>query len=168
MAMLKDSFNSEVPVRRCHHCEHEGKPVSANKFNEVHGYAFQCEKCGKFLTWGGKNKAIVVDGERQRSTQWTAKRLNVEFCQMCLRNQNTLGTRETLEAHHVVPIETGGPDSPENIWIVCTPCHKQIHFMRIYLNEHQQRHVDAWSALQRFKENNPDLYARVSGKGGSQ
>jgi 5-methylcytosine-specific restriction endonuclease McrA len=160
-----DSFNSEIPTRTCHHCGHEGKPMMSGKLNEIHGYAFSCAECGRFIAWGGKKKQIVAEGQRQFSTQWSPSRLGISFCQMCLRPDANLGTAESLQSHHILPVKDGGADEPGNLWVVCTSCHRLIHHQRVYLYEHNQKFVDAHEALSRFKQNNPDLYARIMGKG---
>ena len=32
-----------------------------------------------------------------------------------------------------IQVADGGPDSKENIWVLCTPCHRITHYQRIYL-----------------------------------
>lgn len=162
--MLKDSFNTEIPDRKCHHCEHQGKPMRG-RFNELHGYAFVCEQCERFLAWGGKNKAIMAEDKRQRSSQWTAHRLRIRSCQMCLREQDELGTREQLEVHHVQPVSQGGADQPDNLWVVCTACHRLIHWQQTYLNDHQKQRSAAWKSFQRFKKTNPEAYKKIHRSG---
>jgi 5-methylcytosine-specific restriction endonuclease McrA len=55
---------------------------------------------------------------------------------MCLRHVDRLGSHGALQVHHVVEIQNGGEDTKENIWVVCTSCHKLIHHQRTYLNNH--------------------------------
>jgi len=52
---------------------------------------------------------------------------------MCLIKEVDLPPRETLEGHHVVEYANGGTDDADNVWVVCTACHKLIHWRRTYL-----------------------------------
>lgn len=151
--------------KQCKRCGQLVEPVTHGEVNEVHGYKLHCPHCGLFVGWSGKTKQVKNDnGERKRSSMWTAKRLNFDFCQMCLREKSFLGKGERLEVHHIISIDEGGMDLPDNIWIVCTACHRLIHHQRIYLHEHQKKFMDAYNALQRFKHENPELYKQVHGK----
>jgi 5-methylcytosine-specific restriction endonuclease McrA len=141
------------------------EPVTYGEVSDVHGYKLHCPHCGMYVGWGGKTQAIKNgNGERVRSSQWTAKRLNADHCEMCQRRKDFLGKGERLEIHHVLEISQGGEDVPENIWILCTACHRIVHHQRTYLYEHQKKFMDSYEALQRFKEKYPDLYRRVRGK----
>ena len=60
-----------------------------------------------------------------------------------------LGTHETLEIHHKIEINDGGQDIKENILVVCTHCHKLIHHVRTYMNDH---FGDFWREYERMKE----------------
>lgn len=54
------------------------------------------------------------------------------YCELCGRTESTLRDSDVLEAHHVLEY-SGTPDSSrENVWIVCTACHRLIHHMRTY------------------------------------
>jgi hypothetical protein len=46
-----------------------------------------------------------------------------------------------LTSHHVQEINEGGPDVPENIWVLCSSCHRLVHHQRTYLNEHVKSHI---------------------------
>jgi len=37
----------------------------------------------------------------------------------------------------------GGPDEPDNILIVCTACHKQVHFLQCYFNRYLAEYFKA-------------------------
>ncbi len=53
-------------------------------------------------------------------------------CQEC----GTIPQKITdLIAHHLTPVTCGGASVPENIKLVCRPCHKQ---------EHKDRHGEQW------------------------
>lgn len=163
--MAEKEPNPIFTEKQCKRCGQLVEPITHGEINDVHGYKLHCPKCGLFVGWSGKRQAIKDEvGGRQRSSQWTAKRLNQDFCQMCMRNKDFLGKGERLEVHHVLPVNENGEDTPDNIWIVCTACHRLIHHQRIYLHEHQKQFQDAYHALQKFKHENPELYKRVHGR----
>lgn len=37
-------------------------------------------------------------------------------CQVC-------GSTQDLEKHHIIPLEKGGPDVPQNLIVLCRECH---------------------------------------------
>lgn len=48
-----------------------------------------------------------------------------------------------LEVHHIIPLESGGPDTIENCVALCPNCHREVHyaankFQREYLNSKQK------------------------------
>lgn len=96
-----------------------------------------CKECGKFYGWLPKPH----NETRRRRNRHTAETLGITSCQMCQRTKSRLGLRGVLEPHHVVEIQYGGEDKPDNIWIVCTACHKLIHYQRTYINEHLKSHI---------------------------
>lgn len=70
---------------------------------------------------------------KRKKNKYSPDALGINFCQMCMRSKEDLVNHETLEIHHVIQVADGGPDTPENIWVTCTPCHKMIHHSRCYL-----------------------------------
>lgn len=54
------------------------------------------------------------------------------YCEMCLREISDLPKGTTLEAQHVKEYQDGGGNERENIWIICTACHRLIHWVRTY------------------------------------
>ena len=144
MAELPE-YNTVFIERECKRCGWEGTPITNGHPNNVHGHRLVCPVCGLFLAWGGKSKALKnKDGERAISTQWTAKRLGIGHCQLCLAEKEMVemcGYR--LEAHHLIPVKNGGADEPYNIIIVCTNCHHQVH-----ANQARNRHFfQAWGKM---------------------
>ena len=153
MLLDAEKGNTEFRTFKCHHCGYEGKPEATGKVDPQHGYALGCAQCKGWLGWSGKSKALKdAEGKRVEASIWTAKRLKIEECQYCRRPKECLGDRERLEVHHVVPVEDDGPDSPENIWVVCTSCHKEIHHRRIYFNSHMAKFFLAYTAYQQRAE----------------
>lgn len=96
-----------------------------------------CVVCGANGGWIPKPK----NENKRPNNKHTAASLGFTTCQMCERPVDRLGDFESLEVHHVKEIHCGGEDTPENIWCVCTPCHKQIHHNRVYLNDHHKNRM---------------------------
>ena|ERR1051326_1472345 len=42
-------------------------------------------------------------------------------CAICFHNT-------AVVAHHVIPLEVGGPDTLENLITLCTGCHRSVHY----------------------------------------
>ena len=78
----------------------------------------ECGQCGQFVAWLPKFK------NQNRRARHTVGHAVGNICQMCQRE----GIR--LEGHHVIAVENGGTDAPENIWSICEPCHVVIHALR--------------------------------------
>ena len=135
--------NTEFVPLHCKRCDKKVEPETDGSINPVHGYKLFCPECKFFVGWGGKAQPVKNgNGERERSSMWTAKRLGHDRCQVCLRHKKHLGIGR-LEVHHVIPIEGGGADSPDNIHVLCTACHKEVHHRRTYLNDHLLPYYEA-------------------------
>lgn len=78
----------------------------------------ECGTCHTFLAWLPKfhNKA-----NRKTSSTHLA---TAGYCQLCRK----MGAN--LVGHHVIEVQEGGSNAPENIWTVCEPCHAVIHALR--------------------------------------
>ena len=168
--MLKDTeeirYNETFIPRTCQHCSETVTPIKRRGDpHDLHGHRMDCPACGKFMGWGGRKKEATINGNRQFSTQWPPSRLGIDHCQMCERKAHHLGEGK-LNSHHVVEIAKGGEDEPDNIWVVCTSCHRLIHHQRTYINQHVASHIEALEALERFKAASPELYRRVRGETG--
>lgn len=92
-----------------------------------------CPICNSFIDWVKKPEN---DDQRGKSSKYKIEQIGINHCELCGREKEKLGMRETLEIHHKTPIEEDGEDTKENILILCTPCHRISHFMRTYLHRH--------------------------------
>jgi 5-methylcytosine-specific restriction endonuclease McrA len=138
------TYQTEFRDIKCRRCDYEGQPVTNGNTNFTHGHALYCPQCKVFYGWGGRKKELKDEnGIRKISSQWPPKRLGVDFCQICLRTEDQLGDGETLESHHIIPVKNGGEDSPKNIHVTCTSCHKNIHHRRTYMNYHMAKFFEA-------------------------
>lgn len=109
-----------------------------------HEAGIWCGECDRFIRWKSKDKN---NGKRPKNKYLPAD-LGINFCQLCLRPKNRLGKHETLTSHHVIEINTGGPDLPGNIWVVCSHCHALVGHVRTYMNDH---FGDLWEKYEEMK-----------------
>lgn len=49
-------------------------------------------------------------------------------CQICGFNFKMKNGNEYCEAHHLVPLSTGGSQMPENVIIICPNHHRMLHY----------------------------------------
>lgn len=89
-----------------------------------------CNTCGKHN--GFKSKPDADRSKRPKAHTDLVAKFGRGFCELCLRPKCELRKCDVLEAQHVEEYQGGGDSSRENIWIVCTACHKLIHWMRTY------------------------------------
>jgi len=130
----------------CKACDAERQHVLTDRPDTPHGGGeWRCHDCGRHHSWAKKEKN---EGKREKNKH-TPESLEIDFCQMCGRKRNRLVTNETLEVHHVHEIAKGGPDTPENIWVLCTSCHSLVHHQRTYLNYH---HAALWERYEKIKQ----------------
>lgn len=117
------------------HCKSCARDVLANIEvlpSGMHYSKYTCSECGRFICFGKKPE----NANKRGPNKHLPDDLGIHYCQMCMRHRDRLGTRGVLESHHIVEIQNGGEDTPQNIWVVCTSCHKLIHHQRTYLNDH--------------------------------
>ena len=134
-----ENLNDGQITLTCPHCNQDVLPDIAPVSNgTTTTYKATCPNCGRYIKWVSKSifeGAKKANGKRRKSA-WSAKQLEKDHCEICGRNRENLGLNEKLESHHKLPIEHGGTDTEDNILIVCTPCHRMVHFLRRYLNDH--------------------------------
>lgn len=90
------------------------------------------EVCGNghHLRWvptPGKEKA-----HRPAAHKDLVRKYSLGYCEICLIAEDHLPPRQTLEAHHIIEHQDGGGELRENIQIVCTKCHRLIHWNRTH------------------------------------
>jgi len=83
--------------------------------------------------------------KRRRIPQEVRDQLLVEAmhrCCLCPEHN------DVTDLHHVVPISEGGPDSEENLMVVCPTCHAKIHRLRKrYTPEQLRMYKERWVRL---------------------
>jgi 5-methylcytosine-specific restriction endonuclease McrA len=119
------------------------------------GPAFPCRKCGstnthsaltekgphfaridcldcKTTTWQPKPDDDPTKYKRPAKHQHLVDKFSRGFCELCLRSEIELRKQDSLTGHHVIEYQHGGTDDRENVWIVCTACHRLITWTRTY------------------------------------
>ena len=118
----------------CPKCGDEGV-VTMGPFEGHGAYArSDCPKCRRWLKWLPKPAATP---KRPAAHADLVAKHSKGYCELCLRSSTELGVGRGLEAHHVVEFQDGGDESRANLWIVCTSCHKLIHWMRTYVGKNE-------------------------------
>lgn len=92
-------------------------------------------QCAKFSHWVSKPKQEKK--QKRSDTKGLLEKYSKGYCELCLRLSDDLPSKTVLHAHHVIEKKDGGDESKENIWIVCTMCHRQIHHQRTYLGHYK-------------------------------
>ncbi|EEF8158878.1 TPA: HNH endonuclease [Citrobacter amalonaticus] len=62
-----------------------------------------------------------------------AKTRENNICELCQNDTN-------IHGHHIIDVGFGGEGEPENILVVCKPCHDKIHNGEIKINTYDFRH----------------------------
>lgn len=86
--------------------------------------------CGHFLGWAPKPDSEKV--RRPAKHRNLVQKYSAGYCELCLIAEDNLPDEQTLEAQHIIEFEDGGGHERENIQIICTKCHKLIHWLRTY------------------------------------
>lgn len=105
----------------CNNCDLDIKPIVIPCENSPHDAKLICPGCSQFLGFQKKDK-------NKRTT--SKIKIDIDYCQICLRKKYQFGFNETQHQHHVQEIQYQGLDTQENIWTLCTRCHNLIHFLR--------------------------------------
>lgn len=147
----------------CHKCGVNtiAAPKEGESIHPIHGFKLYCMDCEAFVAWSGYKKPIARGGERKFSSQWTAKRVGIDYCQICLRDKADLGRAERIETHHIIQVCDGGEDELSNLMFLCTACHTLVHHQRTYLQRHLRRHFEAYKAIRLVRRHDPALHQQV-------
>lgn len=119
-------------IDKCRHCGDLGPHKVELMSTGVHHAKVNCGDCGRFLRWMPKPDSDPTKYRRQSAHRNLVADYSKGFCEMCLRKKEDLPPRQTLEAQHVIEYQHEGSNERENIWIVCTACHRMIHWIRTY------------------------------------
>lgn len=115
----------------CKWCGSQWEPVVNLCEKGPHYAEKRCGSCGKHLGWVPKPDR---DKSRREAKHTDLVRKYFRgFCDLCLITEKYLPHGEVWEAHHVLEYQNGGGAERENVWILCTACHKLVNWRRIYL-----------------------------------
>lgn len=115
-----------MECRNCGSIDHKEEILDTGK----HYAKLVCTVCNRWVAWVPKPKNKDV---RRKSSKYTAERLGYDYCQICRRKRITLMNGQALEVHHIDHVWTN--DTKENILVLCTFCHKQVHSYAHYLSD---------------------------------
>ena len=107
--------------------------------DSIHHGKVKCSQCGKFIKW---TKKPENESKRTRTSIYDHKTAHITHCGLCGRERHEINSRETIELHHSIPLEEGGPDELDNISWLCTACHKHAHWIRDYFYIHLNLKLD--------------------------
>jgi len=105
-------------------CDHCGDEYECHR-SRVGETRFCSKECQIEHSTGENHPAWTADGD----ARGTAFKRDSGVCQRCGRDvsESDAGDGPTAEAHHIIPKAAGGPDTPENLVILCQDCHRQAH-----------------------------------------
>lgn len=128
---MDPSLSAKPYIAVCPHCGHDGEHHFALRPAGVHYADARCSKCNGHW-FPPKPESDPTKYRRPAQHRDLVEKYGEGFCEMCLRAKGDLPNGQTLEAQHVKEYRDGGSETRENIWIVCTACHKLIHWIRTY------------------------------------
>ena len=117
---------------QCRHCGHDGLQHVRLRTTGVHYADVHCAACGRHLRFLSKPGSDPTKYRRPQQHRELVLAYGDGFCEMCLHAVEELPKGQTLEAQHVREFQHDGSSERENIWIVCTACHRMIHWIRTY------------------------------------
>jgi len=117
---------------KCGSCGSMG-PHEFELMTNGHHYArITCCDCGRFAGWMPKPEHDPTKYRRPSSQRDLVSKFSKGFCELCGLPESLLLKGQSLEAQHVIEYQDGGEPTRENIWILCTSCHRLVHHQRTY------------------------------------
>lgn len=123
---------SEPIYETCRHCQDAGPHRVEVMQTGVHYAKVACGSCGRMLRWLSKPDSDPTKYKRPTKHTNLVADYSRGYCEMCLRKVAELPKGQTLEAQHVIEFANGGSNERDNIWIICTACHRIVHWIRTY------------------------------------
>ena len=118
--------------QNCTACGYQGPLTSILRESGVHYAEWRCPECNKHHGFIPKPDGDSSRQKREPSHRELVKKFGKGFCECCLTKEGRLRKGRTLEAHHVIEYQDGGTAERDNLWILCTACHQQVHWIRTY------------------------------------
>ena len=120
----------------CPRCLAEPPHTIEKQTDGIHYAKVVCCGCSRFLAW--LPKPDTEQSRRPAAHRDLVQKYSRGLCEMCGAKKENLPKGQTLEAQHVAEYQHGGGNDRTNIWIVCTGCHKLIHWARTYHGQNQE------------------------------
>lgn len=127
-----DLLNKGLPV--CPSCSCQFGMVSPTDGTAYAKLSCANGDCNKWIKW--LPRPTNIGKKSRKDTKGLLDKYSRGFCEMCLRRDEDLPPGQVLHAHHVIEKQHGGDESKQNIWVVCTKCHRYIHHERTYLGHY--------------------------------
>ena len=84
-----------------------------------------CDHCwSKYPKSLSKLKSAKRRNDKHQYFADHQRKVNRHFCEVCLTDQYS------LQVHHIIEVKDGGSDEPENLSLLCDPCHTIVHRLR--------------------------------------
>jgi len=132
---LKDPALYDIkPKNFCPRCNIEVVPKEILYESGPHYAKAVCPECDCYLYMIAKPKNKEKLEKRPNGCP-SPDKLEIDFCQVCLRHKEKLG-KGYLETHHIDDDPTN--NDRLNLQVVCIACHKWIHWTRTYLKNHME------------------------------
>lgn len=156
-------------MHKCSRCGDGGPHLTELRTTGVHYANGWCRKCNNHF-FPPKPDSDPTKYKRPKPHTDLVTKFSRGFCELCLRKQAQLPKGQTLEAQHVIEFSDGGEPNRENIWIVCTACHRHIHWTRTYHGPREQiaQRIEAIERgeiagpAQEAGESDADFFSRVT------
>lgn len=110
----------------------DSKIISIRTRNDFHVADIICER-GHHNGFTGNINETPRKNTTQKNSRKELSKLGLWFCWFCGRLKEELNHNETVEGDHILPLNKGGEDSPENIQPLCSTCHKLKNWMQIHV-----------------------------------
>ena len=117
----------------CKTCGMQTETVLVETPESPHYGKLECAKCGRYIKFVPKPDTDTTKYRRPQQHRSLVEKYSNGVCEFCLCSELELRPGTVLEAHHVHKYKNGGLDERENIWILCTKCHRLVHWMRRYV-----------------------------------
>jgi 5-methylcytosine-specific restriction endonuclease McrA len=121
----------EVVMRHCGRCKADFLMVYEVMQTGPHYAKLICPQC-RGVQWMPKPDTDPTKYTRPAAHTDLVEKYSRGFCELCLREKGELRKRDTFMAHHVWPFKYDGSEGRENIWILCTACHRLVEWQRTY------------------------------------
>ena len=117
----------------CSKCGHVNGLASIDRCQSGPHFAKAiCPICGCHWDWVGSPDEKPGKRHGKHKSLTRNKQPLVRFCEICLRLEDQMPDKRSLEGHHVLEFSDGGDATIENTLVLCPQCHALVHLIRTY------------------------------------